>query len=263
MAIINLTNLALCARTFAQTQYPPDDPDRVYRQCMRLMGIIFTLVGAYRAVFVSKYITQAAWFDSMANSSLLIRGLAFFAEVSFSGQIALAMTRVNRDLSLRPTKLPYFMWGCIILAQFFATTGVITKAQTAFAIEETLWSIGFLAVIPLALTQWRRASQLDGRFALLKNFTRINLLWCLGYCTWGLTLNLALGIWPEAIAQIKTGLPPIQYGLSAIQNAWSVVHETKAWGDWGFGFLLWHSGYFSVCVWISIFMMKAPRALRP
>jgi hypothetical protein len=31
------------------------------------------------------------------------------------------------------------------------------------------------------------------------------------------------------------------------------------YGDWGWGFLLWHSAYFSICVWISLYLMQAPR----
>ena len=60
--------------------------------------ITSTLVAAYRAVFVSQYDPQLAWFDSIANSSLLIRIFAAAAELSFSGLIALAMLKFNSSL---------------------------------------------------------------------------------------------------------------------------------------------------------------------
>ena len=47
--------------------------------------------------------------------------------------------------------------------------------------------------------------------------------------------------------------------LKSIVEAFVVVNESKGYSDWGFGFLIWHSIYFSVCVWISIFLMRAPR----
>jgi hypothetical protein len=62
---------------------------------------------------------------------------------------------------------------------------------------------------------------------------------------------------------MQTGLPAIKTGVSAIGDAFWIVHESKAYSDWGFGFLLWHSAYFSICVWIAIFLMQAPRMLRP
>jgi len=65
--------------------------------------------------------------------------------------------------------------------------------------------------------------------------------------------------WVDAINQIKTGIPIIKTGTGAIMDALIIVNESKVYSDWGFGFLLWHSAYFSICAWISIFLMQAPR----
>ena len=46
-------------------------------------------------------------------------------------------------------------------------------------------------------------------------------------------------------------------------DALLVVNETKDLSEWGdIGFLIWHSGYFSICVWIVLFLMRGPRLLR-
>jgi hypothetical protein len=270
MVLINAVNLMLCVRVFLRTAGSVDDPDWTYRKWMRIMGVAFTIVGAYRSVFVSRYSTQMAWFDTLANSSLLIRGFALFAEVSFSGQFVLALIHANRELAIEPAtpiarrfahRAPYVLWGCIILAQVFATTGVITKSELSFAIEETLWSIGFLTVLPLAVLQLRRTSATrdSGRSDPIRRFALLTVLWCAVYCTWGICLNLPTA-WGAALHQIRTGIPEIRHGLSAVRDALLVVHESKAWSDWGFGFLFWHSSYFSVCVWLSLFLMSAPRA---
>ena len=243
------------------------------------MGVIFTLVAAYRAVFVSRYTAQLAWFDTVANSSLLIRTFAIAAELSFSGLIALAMLRVNSDLpaagdaqdhkfkSFMTTKSPYVLIICIVLAQFFATSGLITKNQTLFAIEETLWTFGFLAVLPLALIQLRRVyavkdEEKAARLKMLRQSTVIIAAWCVFYCAYGLFYHLPLETWAGAINQMETGLPDIKSGADAVRDAFLIVNETKVYADWGFGFLLWHSAYFTILVWISIFLMRAPRLIR-
>ncbi len=95
MVSVNAVNLVVCAWVYRRSLEPGDGCDAVYRKWMRIMGLVFTLVGAYRAVFVSRYITQMAWFDSVANSALLIRVFAIAAELSFSGLFALGMLRVN------------------------------------------------------------------------------------------------------------------------------------------------------------------------
>jgi len=278
MIIINMLNLSLCAMVYKRSLIPMDGSDRVYRRRMRIMGVIFTLVGAYRSVFVSRYFSQMAWFDSLANSSLLIRCFAIAAELSFAGLIAFAMLRLNKDFPgaqssgenkikvFMSTKSPYILLISIFLAQFFATGGLILKSKTLFAIEETLWSIGFLAVLPLAIMQYRRVMNVSdvnmiSRLRLLRKFVKLNLAWCVIYCSYGVFYHLPLENWPSALDQISTGLPLIQSGWGAVVDAFTIVNESKVYSDWGFGFILWHSAYFSICVWISIFLMQAPRIL--
>ncbi len=278
IVMINIVNLMICVLVYRRSLNPKDGSDSAYRKRMRIMGVIFTLVAAYRAIFVSRYISQLAWFDSVANSSLLIRLFAVAAELSFSGLIAFALLRVSYDFlaanavnakklkSFMTTKSPYILMGCIFSAQFFATSGLITKNKTLFAIEETLWTVGFLAVLPLAILQLRRVYAIKDeetveRLQMLRKSTVLIAAWCVFYCCYGLFYHLPFETWAGALDQIETGLPMIKTGASAITDAFMIVNELKEYIDWGFGFLLWHSAYFSICVWISIFLMQAPRIM--
>jgi hypothetical protein len=278
IVLINGINLIVCAILFIRSRNHGGGDDARYRKRMRIMGLIFTLVAAYRAVFVSRYFTQMAWFDSIANSSLLIRIFAIAAELSFSGLIALALLQVNKDLpetgrtnangfrSFLITKSPYILIIAIFLAQFFATSALIVKSKLLFAIEETLWTFGFLSVLPLALMQLRRVYGIKDkdtvkRLRIFRMSTLVVAAWCVFYCCYGLFYHLPLESWAGAIDQIKTAYPLIQTGPGTIVNAFMIVNESKEYGDWGFGFLLWHSAYFTICVWIAIFLMRGPRIL--
>ncbi|MHA2252224.1 MAG: hypothetical protein ACXAD7_17800 [Candidatus Kariarchaeaceae archaeon] len=273
MVIINFVNLVICAAIYKRSLIPKDGKDLTYRKRMRIMGVIFTLVAAYRAVFVSRYDPQLAWFDSIANSSLLIRMFAIAAELSFSGLIALAMLQFNTYLpaandeyankfkAFMTTKSPYILVLCIFLAQFFATSSVIIKFDLFWAIEETLWFIGFLAILPLAIIQLRRIisikdKEIIERLQILRASAIVIAAWCVIYVGYGVVFHLS-EMWNGVIDGLATGFPDINSG--AIADAFKIVHETKEYSDWGFGFLFWHSAYFSVCVWISIFLMQAPR----
>ena len=128
IVFINVINLVVGGLVYKRSLHPQAGSEEKYRKRMRLMGVIFIMVAAYRSVFVSRYITQLAWFDSVANSSLLIRLYATAAELSFSGLIALAMLQTNRDLPATDTEnknglmsffgstSPYFLMVCIFLA---------------------------------------------------------------------------------------------------------------------------------------------------
>ena len=278
IVIINVLNLIVCVIIYRRSLNQSGGGDTTYLKRMRIMGLIFTLVAAYRAVFVSRYFTQMAWFDSIANSSLLIRIFAIAAELSFSGLFALVMLRVNRDLtdisksdtngfkSFITKRSPYILIISIFLAQFFATSGLIMKSKLLFAIEETLWTIGFLSVLPLALMQLRRVYGIKDKgiarqFRMFRMSTIVVAAWCVFYCSYGLFYHLPLESWAGAIDQIKSGLPELRSGSSAIVDAFTIVNESKVYSDWGFGFLLWHSAYFTICVWIALFLMQAPRVL--
>lgn len=276
MVTINVINVALCVRYFQASKRGPDG-NNTYVKRMRIMGLIFTIVALYRAIFVSRYLYQYAWFDTIANSSLLIRTLAWAAELSFAGLITCAMLRFNADSPGRhypanslarwyESKAPYALVICIFIAQFFATAGLIMKSRLAFAIEETLWSAGFIAILPLAIMQYRRTlswqqTSSPRNLSMLKTFSLVNLSWCIIYVTYGLIYHLPTEYWASAFQQIATGVPEIKTGMSAVRDALTIVNVSHNYSDWGFGFVLWHSAYFSICVWLAIFFMRAPRAV--
>jgi len=69
-------------------------------------------------------------------------------------------------------------------------------------------------------------------------------------------------VWPAAWVQMKPGVPPVRWDAAAIGDAFQIVNPTHENGDWGPGFLFWHSSYFTVCVWLVLFLMRAPRRAR-
>jgi hypothetical protein len=240
-----------------------------YGKAMIILGLIFTVVGAYRSIFVSRYLTQLAWFDTIANSSLIIRSMAFFAEMSFALQFALFLLRFEKDIPAKDSrgvlyrlysKGPYIIVICLFIAQFFAYGGLIFKSRLAFAIEETLWSIGFLSILPLSMSQLIRIwHQRQAELKVMRIASAVVALWCTIYCIYGLAFHLPLEYWSSAIDQIQTNIPQLKSGFSAFKDALLDVNVTHNYQDWGFGFIFWHSSYFTICVWISLFLMRAPR----
>ena len=281
MVAVNIINVIVCLTIFRRTTRSAGGFSNItdqYQKHMLIMGLIFTMVGAYRAVFVSRYLYQFAWFDVLANSSLLIRFFAIFAELSFAGLFAYAMLRFSKDLARNnPTnpvlnfierKSPYLLFFCIFTAQFFATIATINKNNTLFAIEETLWTAGFLLILPLAFIQLRRALSIKAeaekkRIKMLLTSSKVIFAWCIGYCSYGVFFHLPMDFFSDtanSTMAVTTAMPVAQAGLAAVWDAFFIVNESKEFGDWGFGFLFWHSSYFSICVWLAIFLMRAPRA---
>lgn len=281
LVALNVIQLIICIFLFLRSRKSRNPVDARYLQMMRTMGVVFVAVALYRSVFVSSYLEQLAWFNSVLNSSLLIRCLAIFAELSFAGLIANSLLRMNEEIPalidtrnkltvFLQTRTPIILVVCIFIANIFATSATITKIDLLFALEETFWGIGFLSIIPMLIISLRKLSAYRNtpKGETVRQF-RIALIlitvFSIGYALFEFGFNLPVVYWPQAIAQLQVPNPEpaFRFGVQAIRDAFLIVHETRdlqAWG--GMGFVVWHTGYFSICVWIVLFLMTGPRSLK-
>ena len=278
LVAINTVNLAICLILFARSRKDHNHTDSKYRRLMSAMGLVFIIVAFYRSVFISSYLEQLAWFNSILNSSLLIRSLAIFAELAFAGLIAKSLLRMNDDVpelintkyklaAFLQTKTPIIFFACILVANVFATSALITKIDLLFAIEETLWGLGFLSIVPMLIMSISKLFSNQNMAARpdLRQFKILVIIlgvFSIGYSFYSVFYHLPIEIWPSAIAQLQMGnLDHVfRFGTQAIRDALFIVNETKdlsAWG--GIGFIIWHTGYFSICGWMVLFLMTGPR----
>ena len=148
-------------------------------------------------------------------------------------------------------KLPYFTFGCIFIAQFFAYAGLITGYLTPFAIEETLWALAFLSVTPLVIVGLKQKSVVKS----YKQFLVIMAIWCGGYLAFQCFYALPFSYYANLSHDIGKVIPH-----DALRRAIFGFTSTKDFDKWGgLGFFIWHSGYFSICAWMVLFFMTAPR----
>ncbi|WP_218780438.1 hypothetical protein [Bacillus sp. EAC] len=237
-----------------------------YFLTLRVLGIIFVAVALYRTIFVSSYPERLAWFDTIFNSPFIIRCLAFFAELSFIGMIAIILLKLinemefnsyrknNKLINLMLVKSPFIALGCIFLAQFFAFGGLITQYRILFAIEETLWAFAFLSISPLIVVGLK---QINKHIPLEKSYNRFLIIlavWCCGYLIFqSYTLPF---IHYANLSRDIGNIVPHDALKQAIFN-FTATRNFDVWG--GIGFFIWHSGYFSICVWMVLYFMSAPR----
>ena len=281
LVTINAVNLILCIFLFIRSTKDPHPDDAKYQGTMRVLGLVFLCVALYRSIFVSSYLEQLAWFNSVLNSSLLIRCFAIFAELSFAGLIAKSLLRMTMEIpDLIPTKdkvaiflqtkAPIVLFFCILIANCFATAATITKMDVLFAIEETLWGLAFLSIIPMLIRSMSKlfSYRNTDAWASTRKFRELTIIlaiFAIGYSFYSLFYHLPIEYWPTALAQLSMPNPDpsFKFGLQAIRDAFFIVHQTRdlnAWG--GIAFIVWDTGYFSICGWMVLYMMTAPRLIR-
>ena len=248
-----------------------------YLKTLAIFGTIYVGVALYRSVFVSSYTGQKAWFDSMANSMVIIRSLAFFAEISFACLIGLGLRHMNQELELpesiqKRTWLkkyllasPYIIIACLCTAQIFAWTGLLTQYVFLFAIEETLWALGFTSVLPLIIIQLNNLCtnyKNDSSLRMYKSFLLVLSIFTVGYLLFQYAYQLPFGYYLEIANDMANGTH-YPLNVDSFIRAFEELHPTRSFEEWGgLGFFIWHSGYFSICVWMNIFFACGPRLLK-
>ena len=276
---INVINLLIGLYIFYKFKTKSVESSQ-YDKNMKIAGLVFIGVAFYRSIFVSNYLHQLAWFDTLLNSTLLIRSFAFFAELAFAYLIMSLLLQFNKDMPIPEehktkrvlyffeTKAPKVFFLFLFLAQFFAFGGAITKVHLLFAIEETFWGLGFLLITPLVLIQSGKLLKLKGNEKKLMNNFKIPLLFlavfCVGYSMYSVFYHLPIEYWPEAIHQLQVANPDpaFRFGFKAILDTFRVVNVTRDYAIWGgLGFVIWHSGYFTLCGWMTLFFMRAPKKI--
>ena len=237
---------------------------KTYFLLLRILGIIFCTVALYRTVFVSSYPNRLAWFDTILNSPFIIRTVALFAELSFIGIISLILLRLNKDTPLDMKNhhldqffkaVPFIAFGLIATANIFAYVGLITQYLTLFAIEETMWGLAFLFILPLVLVRLVRLKKTQNYHRSYKIFIIWMVAWCIGYSLFQWGFALPLMHWADVATDIGKVVPADALWQSIV--GFVATRDYTMWG--GLGFFIWHSCYFSICAWMVISFMMGPR----
>lgn len=204
---INVANLIIAAVIFSRSRTSAPAEHARYRKRMRIFGAIFVMVALYRSIFISSCLDQLAWFDSPANSSLLIRTLAILAEISWAALIMLSLLQINKEVPM--------------------ATGLRSGRFYGFLTTKTPYLFfAFLSILPLVIIQLRRVQALTDRqsineLRLFRIFTVMMTVFCVGYSGYSLFYHLPIEYWPNAIAQLRmeTPIPAIRTGMHAVRDA--------------------------------------------
>ena len=270
---ISTVNLLLALFLFFRSfKWKTEEPQNAgYFMLLRSMGLIFVSIALYRSIFVSSYPDRLVWFDTLFNSPFLIRCLAVFAEISSIGMVAVVLIKMNRDMPLSGdkknggllrallVKLPFVAIGCIFFAQFFAFSGLITQYLWPFAVEETLWALAYFSVALVVVSGLARLKKEKQKEKSLKFFLVILTIWCAGYLAFQCFYALPFLYYGDLALDTGKSIP-----ADALRQAifnYRITRDFDTWG--GIGFFIWHSGYFSICSWLALIYMSAPRKRFP
>lgn len=224
-----------------------------HRQCsgnvMAACALVVAAVAVYRSVLPTSYATRKVWEDHPSNSPLTIRILALFAELSIATGLYWTYSRADgiagKQMLIR---FAQFAFACLVIAQGFATYGVVSSYQWSFAVEETLW---YVAAIVLAFLTYKiyqsKADPKAGWSTNLSNSSRF--VKVLGVA---LLAYIAFSTW----ANVKRwGRDMGKASEAEHDDTSNVVRDCD---EWGVMFIIWSTGYFVLLTALMAWLITCP-----
>lgn len=250
LAVLNVTLWSLAAVAVVRHHATIDLETDAYRQL--LLSAVYVGGCAFRAVLPVIDIPRIVLIDSRLSSVLVGRSIATLAELCFAAQWALLLHRealagsspLVQAMSLAVVLL-------IVLAEGFSWYAVLTTAQRAHAVENSLW--GLSAALVVAGILMIGPHQLAGLYAAV-------IAGGAAYVAFIFVYDVPM-YWSRWLLDQANGRSymSVADGLVDVGRRWSV---SCRWDDWK-NEIPWMTLYFTFGVWSSIWLVYASLTLAP
>jgi len=237
----------------------------VYNRSMRIFGGFFVLGCGFRAVLPRIDVERVCFFPGVLSSTIIGRSFATVAELSFMWQMCYFLYTVASDLQrCNPVSklFPIVRLMCVVIAavnpvaQTFCWLGITTTYQKWHVYEQSIWTCSVALLCASSVVFVRQHFPPS---ASASHVRRLLILFCLGA-----PFFLIFMIFNDIPMYYNRWLQNEHDGVTyynvtqGLADATACKVITRRFVDWKED-MPWITGYFSVCVWISIVLSQAPR----
>jgi hypothetical protein len=251
VSAINAGAWLMAARAFRrQAQSGADPAQRSRRRWQLALSAVFVAVCAFRSICPRADVQRNCLHDTWWSSVLVGRSAATIAELCFVAQWTLLLRELSAGTQARfATVISWVLLPVIITAETFSWYATLTTSYLGNSIEESLWAIS-AALLVLAAVSLRR--HVSARHQpLLAVLILIGSAYVAFMCMVDVPMYVTRWLTDEAAGRRYLSLGA---GLADISRRWVV---TRAWDEWRTE-IPWMTLYFSVAVWASIALVRAP-----
>ncbi|MEK7432134.1 MAG: hypothetical protein AABZ74_03290 [Cyanobacteriota bacterium] len=206
---------------------------------------------ASRSFILRADVQRFCMIDSWVASVFVGRTIATVAELCFMAQASLYLYEFAKESnSSFAMKLSKIIVPIIAIAETFSWYAVLTTNYIGNVFEESLWGISGAILLIGFITLWPAANSKMHRFLLFIYF------FIGSFITFMSTVDVPMYIFRWTSDQLNQ-----QKYLTLSEGLWDASHRwvvTYKWEDWNTE-IPWMSLYFSVIVWLSIYLIFAPK----
>lgn len=276
MVIVTIGNVITYVRIIKK-ELVHDGSER-YQKNLRILCGLYVLGCSFRALLPRIDVERVCFFDTWLSCTVVGRSFATVAELSFMAQLTLVLHRVSSDIRKYAARykhstymslcsfictLAKIAFGLNIVAQSFCWLGVTTTRQLWHVYEESIWAMTVLtmAICCAFLYSYQRylpfgKQKDDQNLRQVRQFLGLFVVGGAIYVCYMFTVDIPMYTNRWKADELR-GIPYLSF-VDGLKDATSCKHVTRDFVAWRED-LSWITGYFSVAVWVSIWLMKAPR----
>ncbi|HEX5656737.1 MAG TPA: hypothetical protein VFX59_06060 [Polyangiales bacterium] len=251
VSLINLVLWGISARAFLRKRSLENWNLHATRWPHLVLSAVYVVVCGFRSVLPRADVQRIVLYDSWLSSVFVGRSVATVAELCFAAQWALLLHELASS-----RKQTYGMYlaravvPMIVVAEICSWYAVLTTSYLGNTLEQSIWT-GTVALMIGSLIMLMRESS-----GPLKSALRGGVIACTAFVVFMCAVDVRMYL-TRFIADEAAGRKylPIVDGLHDVATRWVVTHSMADWSQE----MAWMGLYFSVCVWISIALLHAPR----
>jgi hypothetical protein len=216
-----------------------------------LLSAVFVFGCGFRSVFPRADVQRLGLIDSWLSSVMVGRSVATAAELCFVAQWALVLHACARHArSPFGVGVAWLIVPLIAVAEVASWLAVLTTCYLGNVIEESIWAATASLLVVSCLVVWVRSR--DAR----RPFLAAAMLLGTAYVAFMYTVDVPMYV---ARWQADRVSGRAYFGLAqGLADAWSRRVVSFSWAEWR-AEMPWMTLYFSVCVWWSLALVRAPR----
>jgi hypothetical protein len=249
-SIVNMAALVWVATVHARTKETADPEVYAVRKKQLLLAGLFVLGCAFRSLVPRADVQRICLIDSWVASVMVGRSVATVAELCLAAQWALLLRQVaagtHAGLVTALSRLVLPLIGFAEVCSWFAT---LTTNYLGNAFEESTWALVSALIVAGLVLSW---SSHRGR---LRHVLSVGIFLNLSYFVFMCLVDVPMYLsrWRADEAQGKAYLSLLG-GIRDASHRWIATRSWQEWRDE----IPWMSLYFSVGVWVSIALVRAP-----
>lgn len=253
LSAFNIIAWTLTARSLRRRRETLPAREYSLSKALLWLSALYVLGCAYRSLFPVFDVPRIVLVNSFLSSVAVGRSVATIAELSFVAQWALLLRESARTTgSLVGRITAQALVPLIAIAECCSWYSVLTTSNLGHTAEESIWALAAAALAASLFVMWQRC--------LPKQRT------VLGACCFAAVAYVCYMVLVDvpmyAARWVAEGVSGRHYltlaeGLRDVSTRWTVSYR---WQDWC-SEMVWMALYFSVCVWISISLVRAPASV--